>query len=230
LTRDNMRSPTHLHDVERRPPMRICVACGQRDRASELVRLVIGVDVSPPVGQPELQAGPGLGFDLRGGSFGRGAHVHARIGCLSRAPRGIARAFRRDLGVDAAELGRRLVLACDRRMAGLLIAARRMASVTAGTAASLEAMRHGAPLAIVAVDAGAIASSTEVASAVAAGRAIAWRNKCELGGLLGEQAVAICAVRNEAIAAELKKMSAVASAGASAIREGGECSRSPEVR
>lgn len=226
-----MRSATNLppDDVDRRAPTRTCVGCGQRDRASELVRLAIAM-VPMTTDEATAQGDLSIVFDLRGGSFGRGAHLHARSDCLSRAPRGIARAFRRHVEIDPAELGRRLVVACDRRMSGLLVAARRMGGVAVGTDASLEALRRGAPLAIVAVDAGAIASSSDLASAVAAGRAIAWRDKNELGALLGERAVALCAVRNHSIAAELKKTSAVASAGAAAIREGGECSRSPEVR
>ncbi|HXX66218.1 MAG TPA: YlxR family protein [Polyangiaceae bacterium] len=225
-----MRSATHLHDTGRRVTTRTCVGCGQRSRASELIRLVIVDEVGTPQRETTAQGDPGVAFDLRGGAWGRGAHVHARPACLSRAPRGIARSFRRNVGIDVPELGRRLVRACDRRMVGLLLSARRLACVSVGTAASLEAIRHGAPLAIVAVDAGAIASSSEVADAVGGGRAIAWKEKNELGGLLGEPSVAICAVRDERIAAELKTMCAAASAGAAAMREGGECSKSPEVR
>jgi len=225
-----MRSATHLHDTGRRIPTRTCVGCGQRSRASELLRLVIAPDVGGPGQETMAPHDPGVAFDLRGGSWGRGAHVHARPSCLSRAPRGVARSFRRNVSVDVPELGRRLAAACDRRMTGLLLSARRLASLSVGTAASLEAIRRGAPLAIVAVDAGAIASSCEVADAIAGGRAIAWKEKSELGGLLGEPSVAICALGNDRIAAELKWMCAAASAGAAAMREGGECSKSREVR
>jgi predicted RNA-binding protein YlxR (DUF448 family)/ribosomal protein L7Ae-like RNA K-turn-binding protein len=227
-----MRSATHLHRTGRRVPTRTCVGCGQRGAASELLRLVVEpADGDPAAGTPRdaAKGAPGIVFDLAGGSFGRGAHVHARLPCLSRAPRGLSRAFRLTLAVDTAELGRRLVAACDRRMCGLLLAARRLESVAVGTSASLDAIRSGASLAIVAVDAPPIASVTEVAGAIAAGRAIAWKEKSELGGLLGHEAVAICAVRHEAIAAELKRICAAATVGA-AMREGDECSRRPEAR
>lgn len=230
-----MRPAAHLRDREQRGPTRTCVGCGHRSPALELVRVVIADempadDASGPAELASARGDAGVVFDLRGGSFGRGAHIHARASCLSKAPRGIARSFRRDPGVDSRELGRRLLVACDRRMTGLFLAARRMGCLTVGTAASLEAIRQDAPLAIIAVDAGAIVSCLEVAGAIAAGRAIAWKEKNELGALLGEQTVAICAVRNEALAAELKRMCAVASAGAAAIREGDECSKSREVR
>ncbi|MGO9834547.1 MAG: DUF448 domain-containing protein [Polyangiaceae bacterium] len=205
---------TERPNREKRTPTRTCVGCGSPDDAGEMVRLVVADDL--------------VVFDLAGGAFGRGAHVHARPACLGKAPRGLSRAFRRDAGVDAKELGLRLVAACDRRMGGLLLAARRLRAVALGTDASLDALRGGAPLAIVAVDAGSVVSSVEVARAVAAGHAVAWSTKSELGTLLGAESIAICAVRHEAIAAELKKVRAAAVAGASVTGEGAECRR-PEA-
>jgi predicted RNA-binding protein YlxR (DUF448 family) len=179
-----------------------------------MVRLVVG--------------GGQVAFDLAGGAFGRGAHLHARPSCLEKAPRGLSRAFRRDLRLDPKELGDRLLAACARRTGGLLLAARRVHAVAVGSDASLDALRGGAPLAIVAVDAGAVASSAEVARAVAEGRAVAWSTKAELGALLGAESVAICAVRHDRIAAELKRVRAAAVA-ASVTGESAECRR-PEAR
>src|SRR6185312_13484247 len=181
----------------RKASTRTCVGCGQRDDAPELLRLVV--------------AGDEVAFDLAGGSFGRGAHLHARPGCIARAPKGLGRAFK-GAGdrVDAAELGQRLVAACDRRMAGLLLSAHRLRQVAVGADASVEAMRRGAPVAIVACDAGKVASSREVQDLVAEGRVFAWKTTMELGALLGEGAVAICAVSHTGIAAELKKMRSAA--------------------
>jgi len=198
-----------------RASTRTCVGCGSRDDAGEMVRLVV--------------ADGEVAFDLAGGAFGRGAHVHARTACLAKAPRGLSRAFRCEVGISAKDLGLRLVAACDRRTGGLLLAARRQRAVAIGTDASLDALRGGAPLAIVALDAGAVVSSTEVARAVAEGCAVAWNTKNELGALLGAQSIAICAIRHEAIATELKKVRAAAVAGASATGEGAECRR-PEAR
>jgi len=215
---------------ESRRPVRTCVGCGLRDDSSELLRIVATEDE--------------VAFDLAGGAFGRGAHLHARPACIEKASRGLARGLGlrpRGAGapletvkLDAAAIGRRLVEACERRMAGLLIAARRSRALAIGADAALEALEQGAPLAVVAVDAGSVAETAEVQRCVAGGRAIAWRTKTELGALLGERSVAICAVRHAGIAAELKRMRVAADAGAaattSAMREGAECSRFPEAR
>jgi predicted RNA-binding protein YlxR (DUF448 family) len=197
------------------PPERTCVGCGLRDAASAMVRLVVAEDE--------------VVFDLAGGAFGRGAHLHSRPECIAKAPRGLAKAFKRELKLDAGELAARLSAACDRRMSGLMLAARRTNVLAVGADASLEAIRRGAPLAVVAVDAGKIAQTLEVQGAAAEGRAIAWKAKSELGALLGEEAVAICAVRHPGIASELKVLRAAADAAAVATREGAECSRRPEA-
>ncbi|MCL2449095.1 MAG: YlxR family protein [Polyangiaceae bacterium] len=241
-----MNTPSRRPDAKG-ASTRTCVGCGVRDErsAQDLVRLVV--------------LGGEVAFDLAGGAFGRGAHVHARPDCLARAPRGIARAFRRDPGLDARELGERLVRACDVRMTGLLLAARRVRAVAVGTDATFEAMRRaeadvegGDLLVILATDAGSVATSVEVQRAVAAGRAIAWGTKNDLGALLDAQAVAICAVRHGAIAAELKRARAAAAAGADTMRakapvaaaapgsearsaqsskdRGAECSKRPEAQ
>jgi len=209
---------------ERRGPARTCVGCGLRDDASALLRLVVAEDE--------------IAFDLAGGAFGRGAHLHARPLCIEKAPRGLARAFQGQqqgqggaAKVDSALLGRRLVEACNRRMAGLLLAAHRSRALAIGADAALEALEQGAPLAVVAVDAGTVATTAEVVRCVTAGRAIAWSTRSELGALFGERTVAICAVRHAGIGAELKRMRAAADAGATATREGAGCSsRCPEAR
>jgi hypothetical protein len=179
---------------------------------------------------------------LRGpGARGRGAHVHPRLECLGRARAGLSRALRAPVSASAADLGAGILAACERRMEGLLLSARRIGAVAAGADAAFAAARRGAPLLLVAVDAGAVAEKAEVAGAVAAGRAVAWRTKADLGRLLGEAAVAICAVDHGAIAAELKKVRAAADAAAAAqatdsddvvsaeLREGARCRR-PEAR
>jgi predicted RNA-binding protein YlxR (DUF448 family) len=199
-----------------RVPTRTCVGCGERDDASALVRLVVADDE--------------VAFDLAGGAFGRGAHLHARPSCLEKAPRGLARAFRRPMKQDAAALGRLLVDACNRRIAGLLLAAFRSRALAVGADASIEALGEGAPLGVLALDAGSLVSRTEIERCVAAGRAVAWGTKSELGSLFGAPSVAICAVRHAGIAAELKRMRVTADAGSASTREGAECSRCPEAR
>jgi predicted RNA-binding protein YlxR (DUF448 family) len=202
---------------DKRSPTRTCVGCGLRDDAAALLRLVVAEDE--------------VAFDLAGGAFGRGAHLHARPACIGKAPRGLARAFRGPVNLDVGVLAGRLGEACDRRMAGLLLAAHRSRALAIGADAALSALEEGAPLAVVAVDAGTVATTVEVVRCVAAGRAIAWSTRSELGALFGERAVAICAVRHAGIGAELKRMRAAADAGATATREGAGCSsRCPEAR
>jgi predicted RNA-binding protein YlxR (DUF448 family) len=234
-------TPREPKPVTKRVRERTCVGCGAHDDAGadDLLRLVVADDE--------------VAFDLAGGGFGRGAHVHARPACLEKAPRGIARAFRRDPKLGAKELAERLAHACDGRMAGLLASARRLRAVAVGADAALEVLRMADAgetreadiLGIVATDAGVIAASSEVQRAAAAGRLIGWRTKDDLGALLGEHAVAICAVRHGGIAAALKRTRAAADAAAATttmrsreapLREarsedrGAECSRRPEAR
>ncbi len=207
---------------------RTCVGCGQRDEASRfparpgesedapsaLVRLVVADDI--------------VAFDLAGGKFGRGAHVHARPDCLAKAPRGLARAFKsQHRPIAAAELGRLLTEACDRSMTGLLVTARRLRALAVGADAAFDALGRGAPLVVVAVDAGAVAARREVQAAVAEGRAVAWRTKRALGALLGEGDIAICAICHEGIAGKFKSLRAAADAGASMTKEGEGCSTAP---
>jgi hypothetical protein len=187
-----------------------------------MVRLVVADDDGTPPAVPGRGQNVILAFDLAGGAFGRGAHLHPTAGCLAKAPRGLARSFHRP-PVPAAELGRALVEACNRSMTGLLLSARRLGSLAVGADAALEAAMRGAPLLIVAVDAGAIAKRREVEAAVAEGRAVAWRTKGELGALLGEESVAICAVRHAGIAEKLRSLRAAADAAAMTIREGEGC-------
>jgi predicted RNA-binding protein YlxR (DUF448 family) len=194
---------------------RTCVGCGLRDEKSAMVRLAI------VAGQVVFNA------EIPGG---RGAHLHPRLECIGRAPRGLARSFKTGVRVEASDLGESLVIACERRMVGLLLAAWRTRSVAIGSDAARAALTDGAPLAIVAVDAGSVRNSLEVERAISDGRAIAWKTKNELGALLGGEAVAICAVRHTGIATELQFMRAAADAGTAATREGAECSRRPEAR
>jgi predicted RNA-binding protein YlxR (DUF448 family) len=216
---------------ESRGPARTCVGCGQRDDASALLRMVVSTSASTDPGDERpSEATLDIAFDLAGGSFGRGAHLHATLGCIEKAPRGLARAFRGAVKSSPAAIGARLVEACDRRMGGLLLAAHRSRALAIGADAAIEALGQGAPLGVIAVDAGSVATTAEVERCVAAGRAMAWRTRSELGSLLGERSVAICAVRHAGIAAELKRMRAAADAGAAAKREGAECSRFPEAR
>lgn len=212
---DRTHGRSHGRTQEDRGSTRTCVGCGQRDDKAAMVRMVV--------------AGGEVVFHA---SFqpGRGAHMHPRPACIQGAPRGLARSFKGAVRVDAAGIGRSLLAACERRMVGLLLAARRRGDLAVGADASCQALRAGAPLAIVAVDAGSVRTSGEVERAISAGRAIAWKTKTELGPLLGEEAVAICVVSHGGIASELQFMRAAADGATASTREGAECSRCPEGR
>lgn len=205
-------------------PERTCVGCGQRDDAGSMLRVLV--------------ADGEVAFDLAGGGFGRGAHLHPRPKCIEGAPRGLAQSFGGPVGLGARELGARLVQACERRVAGLLLAAHRLRDLVPGADAAIEAIGRGAPLVVVAGDAGAIARDAAVVRCIAEGRAIGWSTKEGLGALMGEQSVAVCAVRHAGIADQLKRMRVAADAGlamatdgtsGTSAREGAGC-RSPEAR
>src|SRR3954454_8366605 len=95
-------------------PARTCGGCGQHDDAESLVRVVLG----PRVGQEASS----VAVDVAGGSFGRGAHVHARKECLAKATKGgFSRAFKCRVEANAAEIAGEIAAAADRRIAGLLM-------------------------------------------------------------------------------------------------------------
>ena len=207
---DSTTATREGRDSEKRPT-RTCVGCGLRDAASALLRLVV------------LEGD--VAFDLAGGAFGRGAHVHPIAECLGKAPRGLARSLRRTVSVDGAALGDALVAACDRRMRGLLLAAHRLRMVAVGAEATARAL-PGA-VAVIAADAGSVGDGDRHAAlgaAVAAGNVLVWATKGELGALLGVEVVSICAVRHPAIAEQLKWTRAARDAAVTAAREGAECS------
>ena len=163
-----------------------------------MVRLVRG-----PAGE--------IAVDIAGGAFGRGAHVHARPPCLAKACKGgLARSFKAPVVADAHEVAQQIKDGCDRRIAGLVGAARRAGMLAVGADASCEALDAGAPLVVVAADAGNITSRGPIAEAIAEGRAVSWKTKAALGELLGRAEVSVCVVRDRGISSELAKARAVA--------------------
>jgi hypothetical protein len=230
------RAPTETR--EKRVPTRTCVGCGARDAAKEMAHLVV-VD-----GTVVVDALFSAGGGLLQGHAGRGAHLHPRPDCVAKAPRGLSRSLRGAASVTASDVGRALASAADRRLEGLLVSARRRREVAVGADAALDAARKGAPLVVVALDAGSVAQKVEVVDAVAAGRCIAWGDKARLGALAGGartasagssgtgegRGVAICAVLHTGIAAEMKRVRAAAvDASATATGEEAGCRR-PEAR
>jgi predicted RNA-binding protein YlxR (DUF448 family) len=184
-------------------PTRTCAGCGQHDDAAALVRVVLG----PRVGQEASS----IAVDVAGGSFGRGAHVHAQRECLTRAAKGgLARAFKCRVQVSAEEIALQIVEGCNRRIAGLLLGARRAGHVSVGADAAAAALGKASDadalektVLVVARDAASVVERGVMAEAIADGRAIAWGNKAELGALMGRDEVAVCAVAHASVAEQL---------------------------
>ena len=178
---------------------RTCAGCGGKGLPEDMVRVVKG---------PSDE----IAIDLAGGGFGRGAHVHP--GCLEKACKGgFARAFKSKVEVELEPLRKQLAEAVERRMAGLLLGARRAGHVAIGTDAACEALRgEGGAYAVVACDAGGVAQKHEVTRAVTDGRAISFGNKATLGSLMGHDEVALVAVTHAPLGREMKKCMELAGA------------------
>ena len=169
--------------------VRTCVGCGSKEDPSALVRLVF-----------DPQSGM-IMVDAKGKSVGRGAHVHPTPKCVENACKsGLSKSFRASVKVSAAELAKDIAFALDRRVEGLVVAARGAGSLLVGSDKALAAVRDGAPLALVASDAASIAQKTEVMEAAGEGRALVWRDKAGLGRAADKGDVAIVAVENAGIA------------------------------
>jgi predicted RNA-binding protein YlxR (DUF448 family) len=190
---------------------RTCVGCGRNDVPEEMIRLVVS-----PEGE--------VAVDLAEGHFGRGAHLHASPRCLAGAPRGLSRSFRRPIAVTPAELAATIVAAANRRAQGLIASAARSQRVQIGAEMAGHAYDSGkAYLLVVARDAAAGASTGPVLRAVAAGEAVAWGTKEELGALVGKSEVAVLGVTSERLAVALRTVVRTASS----VAENG---KAPELR
>ena len=167
-----------------RGPRRRCVGCGATDVYSdELIRLVLGPDGEIVV-------------DLAGRTHGRGAWVHTRMNCLEKAaPRGLSKSFKVSVKTRAVDLASRLADAASRRLAGLLVSANRAGCVIAGADAVGRALDVGsAQCVVVAEDARAAAQAPGVARAGAAGKAVVWGTKEEIGDVLGRGPTGVVAL------------------------------------
>jgi len=199
-TQENERDSRHV---------RTCVGCGAKDAPTALVRLVLnqGLDEGSEAS---------VIVDATNSSFGRGAHVHPRKTCVQMACKnGLSRAFKANVKASADDLAKEIASALDRRIEGLVVAARGAKALVIGSDKALASLRNGAPLAIVACDAESIAQKNEVVEAIAEGRAIAWRDKNGLGAIVDRKDVAIFAIENSGIARAIREAAgAVASLGA----------------
>ena len=194
--------------------VRTCVGCGASGSPADMVRFLLG---------PEAPDGSApIAVDAADGGFGRGAHAHPA--CIPAACKsGFARAFRCKVSVDPVALAAELRAAYERRVLGLLSGARRSGHLAIGVEPAVEAMSSGAPLAVLATDAAAVAARFE--SSVREGRAVAFGTRASLGSLSfpGREGadVAALAVTHEDLAREVGRCVRLVSGAPSASSSGG---------
>lgn len=180
-----------------RASTRTCVGCGLHENNEELVRLVVGPDGA-------------IAVDAKGGAFGRGAHVHARLACIAKAGKGgLQKSFKGKVRqIDAADLAQAIVEAMERQIEGLVVSALRAKRIAIGGDAATDASRRNeAKLMILACDAQAAADMTEMRRAVSEGRAVAWSTKERLGALVRHgdgKPVAVIAIEDDRIGGAIR--------------------------
>lgn len=203
---------------------RTCVGCQEADAREALVRLVVAEDDASTAT---------VVVDAAGGAFGRGVHVHPRPKCIEQATKGgLARSLKTNVKMTPIELASEIGAAFGRRASGLLASAKRAKKVAMGADASVEALLQAPDaVVVVATDAAHAATLGPVHHAVAEGRAAAWLDRKELGAIFGRAEVAVCAVTDERIGAELAHACQVrASVMSLGTDSRGEACRSREVR
>jgi predicted RNA-binding protein YlxR (DUF448 family) len=169
--------------------VRTCVGCRKEDESEAMIRLVLG-------------DGGALGVDLAGRTFGRGAWVHARTDCLSRATRGgAAKSFKAAVSTDAAGLVAAVRAAADRRVEALLTSARGAGRVAPGSDVARAEFEQGrAKLLVVAADGRASVRQSFVGAAAARGMAIRWGTKERIGRAVARPDTAVVAISDDGFA------------------------------
>ena len=204
---------THLDAEAAKAPRRLekmsirtCVGCGRAEAPEGMVRLVVSPDGEVAV-------------DLAGGHFGRGAHLHASPRCLVAAQRGLSRSFRCPVAGSPEALASAIVTAANRRVRGLLSSAARSRRIEVGAESAGKGFDSGkVRLLVVARDAAAGASTGPVLRAIAAGAAVAWGTKEDLGALVGKSEVAVLGIVSEPLAVALQTVMRTASSVAENLK------------
>lgn len=177
-------------------PVRTCVACRQPAMRGELVRMVEGPDGA-------------IAIDARARAAGRGAWVHPTRGCITTAAK--RHAAERSLkvparDVDGEALVRETADAFRRKARALLSSAQRRRALVLGAVAVAEVLaQRRVPLVLLATDAGESVSRSVAAAENHEGgtRVRALGTKLEIGSAVGRGEVAVAAVEDPGIAAEL---------------------------
>jgi hypothetical protein len=191
-----MQTDTHM--TETKVPERTCVGCRERDDRDALVRFVLGPDGR-------------LVADATRRLPGRGVSAHPRRSCIEAATRrgGFARAFGAPVEADADVLAGQLVAQLERRIDGLLVAAKRAGHLALGTEAVRGEMRgDGRLLLVVAADAAGRREEIERAAERLGDDCIVYGDKSSLGRLFGRDEVGVLAIDDRGIAKEIARAAA----------------------
>jgi ribosomal protein L7Ae-like RNA K-turn-binding protein len=136
---------------------------------------------------------------------------------VARAPGGLGRTLRRPVSTSGAALHAALCEASGRRLLGLLLAAARTKRLAVGSLAVRAALEaNEAEIIVVATDARAAAHTSWVEAAVAAGRAVAFGTKDQLGKLLSRDEAGVLAVLDAGMARALRRAAEIAQMAAPA--------------
>ncbi|MFO0560506.1 MAG: DUF448 domain-containing protein [Polyangiales bacterium] len=189
-----MQRPTKARESAH-TAQRTCVACRAVVDRAELVRLIEGPD-----GQ--------IAVDAKGSNGGRGAWVHPSRACIATAAKRHAAERSLKVNVRAVDADALVAQARDgfaRRATGLLSNAFRARSIAAGSDVVEQAVNEGrAALLVVARDAGDTTRSRAETLAATKGVSLrAFGSRAELGALFGRGEVAIAAVLEPRVGAEL---------------------------
>jgi predicted RNA-binding protein YlxR (DUF448 family) len=166
------------------------------------------------VAPPGAESGPAsVVVDAKGGSFGRGAHVHPTAACVDKAAkRGFSRAFKREVRVEAAALIAGIAEAYGKRLEGLLSGGVRGKHVVFGSDEVAETWRAGkVHLMVLAADATSAAARSVVKQATGEGKVLVFGDKLRLARTLGRrpgqerEGIGVCAVTDAGLAAAIRE-------------------------
>ncbi len=175
-------------------PERTCVGCRTRDGNDALLRFAFVADHQPA-----------LIPDLSGRLGGRGMWVHPRTACVAKAVRGgFARALKRSVQVEPAELLALTRAQLSRRIEGLLVSALRRQWVAVGSDAVLGALAAcRVRLLLVAKDAAGRRNELIARASERRVEVVELLDKASLGRLSGRQELGFVAVLELRIAREI---------------------------
>jgi len=179
--------------------VRTCAGCREQRPREALVRLAVVPE--PPYVVP----------DARGRLGGRGVWVHGDRKCVESAARkgGIARSLRRPVKLDPDTIADGIVRQLERRLEGLLLGAYRARKVAVGTDAVRESLAEGRIRLLCAAEDAAGRREELMAAAERLGKAcVVLGPKAEVGRLFGRGEVAVLAIEDVGIAAEVNRASA----------------------